>query len=126
MYLFARLAGKYETEVVPGVTSVTTCAAVAGRPLTARNEVLTIIPGPLDEATMQDRIAAAEAVVIMKVGRHLPKIRRVLSALNLTDAAYIERASLPNQKVMSLADAPETAPYFSMILVTKGQDPWLN
>jgi precorrin-2/cobalt-factor-2 C20-methyltransferase len=126
MYLFARLAGKYETEVVPGVTSVTTCAAVSGRPLTARNEVLTIIPGPLDEATMQDRIAAAEAVVIMKVGRHQPKIRRVHSALNLTDAAYIERASLPNQKVMSLADAPETAPYFSMILVTKGQDPWLN
>jgi len=126
MYLFARLSGKYETEVVPGVTSVTTCAAVSGRPLTARNEVLTIIPGPLDEAAMQDRIAAAEAVVIMKVGRHLPKIRRVLSALKLTDVAYIERASLPNQKVLALEDAPETAPYFSMILVTKGQDPWLN
>ena len=126
MYLFARLSGKYETEVVPGVTSVTTCAAVAGRPLTARNEVLTIIPGPLDEEIMRDRIAAAEAVVIMKVGRHLPKIRRVLAALDLTDVAYIERASLPNQKVMSLDDAPETAPYFSMILVTKGQDPWLN
>ncbi len=75
---------------------------------------------------MQERIAAAEAVVIMKVGRHLPKIRRVLAALNLNDAAYIERASLPNQKVMPLDDAPETAPYFSMILVTKGQDPWLN
>ncbi len=126
MYLFARLSGKYETEVVPGVTSVTTCAAVSGRPLTARNEVLTIIPGPLEETAMRDRIAVAEAVVIMKVGRHLPKIRRVLSALNLTNAAYIERASLPNQKVMALDDAPETAPYFSMILVTKGQDPWLN
>ena len=126
MYLFARLAGKYETEVVPGVTSVTTCAAVSGRPLTARNEVLTIIPGPLDEDTMRDRIAAAEAVVIMKVGRHLPKIRRVLAALNLSDTVYVERASLPNQKVMPLGDAPETAPYFSMILVTKGQDPWLN
>lgn len=126
MYLFARLSDKYDTEVVPGVTSVTTCAAVSGRPLTARNEVLTIIPGPLDEDAMRDRIAVAEAVVIMKVGRHLPKIRRVLASLNLTDAAYIERASLPNQKVMPLDAAPETAPYFSMILVTKGQDPWLN
>ena len=126
MYLFARLAGDYDTEVVPGVTSVTTCAAVAKRPLTARNEVLTIIPGPLDETAMKERISAAEAVVIMKVGRHLPKIRRVLAELNLTGAAYIERASLPNQKVMPLNDAPETAPYFSMILVTKGQDPWLN
>ncbi len=126
MYLFARLSDRFETEVVPGVTSVTTCAAVSGRPLSARNEVLTIIPGPLDEDTMRDRIAAAEAVVIMKVGRHLPKIRRVLAMLNLSDAVYIERASLPNQKVMPLGDTPETAPYFSMILVTKGQDPWLN
>lgn len=126
MYLFARLSDRFETEIVPGVTSVTTCAAVAKRPLSARNEVLTIVPGPLDEVAMKDRIAAAEAVVIMKVGRHLPKIRRVLAALNLTDVTYIERASLPNQKVLPLADAPETAPYFSMILVTKGQDPWLN
>ncbi|MEO1918893.1 MAG: precorrin-2 C(20)-methyltransferase [Paracoccaceae bacterium] len=127
MYLFARLADRFETEVVPGVTSVTTCAAVAGRPLSARNEVLTIIPGPLDEAVMQDRIAAAEAVVIMKVGRHLTKIRKVLDALNLTEnATYVERASLPSQAVRPLADAPASAPYFSMILVTKGQDPWLN
>jgi len=127
MYLFARLAGKYETEVVPGVTSVTTCAAVSGRPLAARNEVLTIIPGPLDEADMQARIAAAEAVVIMKVGRHLPKIRKVLDALGLTEhATYVERASLPSQLVVPLEGAPCEAPYFSMILVTKGQDPWLN
>lgn len=127
MYLFARLAGKYDTEVVPGVTSVTTCAAVSGRPLAARNEVLTIIPGPLDEATMQARIAAAEAVVIMKVGRHLPKIRKVLDVLGLTEnATYVERASLPSQRVLPLEGAPCDAPYFSMILVTKGQDPWLN
>lgn len=126
MYLFARLAEHFEVEVVPGVTSVTACAAAAGRPLTARNEVLTIIPGPMPEDEMRCRIASAEAVAIMKVGRHLPKIRRVLGELDITDAHYIERASLPNQKVMALKDAPETAPYFSMILVTKGDDPWLN
>lgn len=127
MYLFARLSGRFETEVVPGVTSITTCAAVAGQPLAARNEVLTIIPGPLDEGLMQTRIANAEAVVIMKVGRHLPKIRKVLDALDLCEnAMYVERASLPAQKVLALSDAPDNAPYFSMILVTKGQDPWLN
>ncbi len=127
MYLYARLSDRFETEVVPGVTSVTTCAAVSGRPLTARNEVLTIIPGPLDEDAMRDRIASAEAVVIMKVGRHLDKIRRVLDSLTLTEnAVYVERASLPLQKVFPLEGAPCEAPYFSMILVTKGQDPWLN
>lgn len=126
MYLFSRLSDEFETEVVPGVTSVTTCAAMVGKPLSARNEVLTIIPGPLPEDKLEARVAAAEAVAIMKVGRHLSKIRAVLDRLNLTThASYIERASLPNQVVMPLADAPEKAPYFSMILVTKGNDPWL-
>ena len=126
MYFFSRLNEEFECEIVPGVTSVTACAASAARPLTARNEVLTIIPGPIDEAVLEARIAAAEAVAIMKVGRHLPKIRTVLDRLNLTQYAhYVERATLPNQLVLPLSEAPKTAPYFSMILVTKGNDPWL-
>ncbi|WP_224824026.1 precorrin-2 C(20)-methyltransferase [Cognatishimia sp. MH4019] len=126
MYLFARLSDQFRTEIVPGVTSMTACAAAQGLPLAARNEVLTVIPGPLDEATMTARIADAESLVIMKVGRHLPKIRRVLKAAGLSDrAAYIERATLPNEVRLPLTKAPEKAPYFSMILVTKGADPWL-
>ncbi|MFO7806602.1 MAG: precorrin-2 C(20)-methyltransferase [Paracoccaceae bacterium] len=126
MYLFARLAGTYRCDVVPGVTSVTACAARAGRPLVARNERLTVLPGPLPEAELRDRIAGAESVAIMKVGRHLPKVRAVIADLGLTGAAtYVERASLPDEVVLPLADAPDTAPYFSMILLTKGADPWL-
>lgn len=126
MYLHARLAPKFTVKVVPGVTSVTACAAEAGRPLVARNERLTVLPGPMGEATLRDRIAGAEAVAIMKVGRHLPKIRAVIDDLGLTDSAtYVERATLPEQVVVPLRAAPEKAPYFSMILLTKGADPWL-
>ena len=108
------------------MTAMTACAAAQGLPLAARNEVLTVIPGPLDEATMTARVAQADSLIIMKVGRHLPKIRRVLEAAGLTErAAYIERATLPNELRVPLTKAPETAPYFSMILVTKGADPWL-
>lgn len=127
MYLFSRLAADYETEVVPGVTSVTTCAAVAGRPLTARNDVLTIIPGPLESDEMRDRIDAAGAIAIMKVGRHLGRIRDLLADMSLAESAtFVARASLPSQQVLPLARAPDPAPYFSMILITKGQDPWLS
>ncbi|ART99675.1 precorrin-2 C(20)-methyltransferase [Yoonia vestfoldensis] len=126
MYLFARLSGRYRVEVVPGVTSITACAARAGKPLVARNERLTVLPGPLPQDELRARIDGAESVVIMKVGRHLPKIRAVIADLGLTEmAVYVERATLPDEVVLPLADAPERAPYFSMILLTKGADPWL-
>lgn len=126
MYLFARLSERFEVEVVPGVTSITTCAARAGVPLAARNERLTVLPGPLPEAELRSRIEGAESVAIMKVGRHLAKIRSVIASLGLTEKAmYIERASLPEEVVCPLSEAPEKAPYFSMILLVKGGDPWL-
>lgn len=126
MYLFARLADRYEVEVVPGVTSVSACAARAGRPLVARNERLTVLPGPLPEVALRERIGGAEAVAIMKVGRHMSKIRGVIDDLGLLDrAVYVQRVGLPDEVVVPLADAPEDAPYFSMILMNKGDDPWL-
>lgn len=126
MYLYARLSGEFTCQVVPGVTSMTASAAMTGMPLAARNEVLTVIPGPLEEAALQARIAGSDSLVIMKVGRHLPKIRAVIERLGLLDqATYIERATLPAQVTLPLAQAPEKAPYFSMILITKGADPWL-
>jgi precorrin-2/cobalt-factor-2 C20-methyltransferase len=123
MYLFLRLAEDYPTQVVPGVSSLAACAAVAGAPLVSRNQVLTVIPGPLDEADLEARLEKSEAAAIMKVGRHLPKIRGVIEKLGRLDRAqYVERATMADQKVMPLADAPDTAPYFSMILVRSPED----
>jgi precorrin-2/cobalt-factor-2 C20-methyltransferase len=126
MYLHARLSDRFDVQVVPGVTSMTACAARAARPLVARNEVLTVLPAPLGEDTLSARVEEADTVVIMKVGRHIAKIRRVLSRAGLADRAiYLERATLPAERALSLAQAPDPAPYFSMIFVTKGADPWL-
>ncbi len=126
MYLYARLSGRFAVEVVPGVTSMTASAAALGLPLAARNEVLSVIPGPLEDEALKVLIAAADSVVIMKVGRHLERVRQVIEGLGLLDRAhYIERASLVQERRMALAEAPQKAPYFSMILITKGADPWL-
>jgi precorrin-2/cobalt-factor-2 C20-methyltransferase len=126
MYLFSRLSGRYRVGIVPGVTSVTACAAAAGLPLAARNETLLVLPGPLPEQELAARLAQADTVVLMKVGRHLPKIARVIAAAGLTDrAVYVERATLGAERVLPLDQAPPDAPYFSMVLVVKGGDPWL-
>jgi precorrin-2/cobalt-factor-2 C20-methyltransferase len=119
MYLYARLAGRCAVAVVPGVSSLTACAAASGGPLALRNETLTVLPGPLPEAELKARLVAAEAAAIVKVGRHFSKIRRVIRELGLEGRAhYVERATLANQRSQSLGEiAGDSAPYFSMILV---------
>ena len=126
MYLHARLAPRYPVEIVPGIPSVTAAGAMAGLPLSARNEVFSIVPAPLSEDVIAARLASDDSVAILKLGRHLPKVRRLIEAAGLTGrATYAERVTLEAQHICPLAEAPETAPYFSMILIVKGADPWL-
>ncbi|MBU2866197.1 precorrin-2 C(20)-methyltransferase [Pacificibacter marinus] len=126
MYLFARLNATFDVEVVPGVTSVTACAAVASLPLVARNEVMTVLPAPLEDAALTEKLASSDTLVLMKLGRHFPRVRALIEAAGLTEnSVYIERATGADEVVKPLKDAPDVAPYFSMILIVKGADPWL-
>jgi len=117
--VFTRLAGRYQIEIVPGVSSLTACAAAAANPLVARDDALAVIPATLGEDQIAARIVASDSVAIVKLGRHIGKVRRVLDRLGLLDVAvYIEHATLPSQRVAPLAFInPDLAPYFSMVLV---------
>jgi precorrin-2/cobalt-factor-2 C20-methyltransferase len=119
IYLYARLAGRCSVAVVPGVSSLMACASAAGGPLALRNQTLTVIPAPLPEAELRRRLAGVDAAAIVKVGRHLDKVRRVLAELGLDSRArYVERATLPAERVADLGAAgADGAPYFSMILI---------
>jgi len=116
--LFERLARRYRTEIVPGVSSLTACAAAAGSPLAVRDEALLVLPAPLSEAALEQRLAQPQSFAIIKLGRHFTKVRRVLDRLGLAERAiYIERASLANQRILPLAAVdPADVPYFSLIL----------
>lgn len=126
MYLFERLAETHKIEVVPGVSSLTASAAALGRPLAARNDVLKVLPAPLDEARLEAEIDGAQSLAIIKVGRHFDKVRRVLRKLGLSErAAIIESATCDDQKITALEDIAEgERPYFSTILVYKGGEQW--
>jgi precorrin-2/cobalt-factor-2 C20-methyltransferase len=127
MYLLVRLRDRFNVEIVPGVNSLSACAAAQVHPLVARSDRLAVLPGTLDDAALAASIAGAEAVAIMKVGRHMSRIRALLKRLELLNKAlYTSHASLPQQQCHRLADAPDDAPYFSMILVYKGNDPWIS
>ena len=121
MYLFERLSGKFQTEIVPGVSSPMACAAVLKTPLVSRNEILTVLPGPLEEKELEQRLLDTDAAAIMKVGRHLPKIRRILRHLRLEHCAlYVEHATMQSQQIIPIENlVVKKVPYFSMILVHK-------
>ena len=121
--IFARLAARYEVEIVPGVSSLTACAAAAGLPLLTGDETLSVVPATLAEAELARRLAAAEIAAIVKLGRHLGKVRAVLTRLALLDRAlYVAHAGLPDQRIMPLSETSgAAAPYFSMAIVRRSQ-----
>lgn len=126
MYLFGRLAERFTVQVVPGVSSLTACAAASGAPLAARNDELLVIPASAPARTLTIKLSETDAAAILKLGRHFPKVRDCLAATGLLPKSrYVERASLPNQRMLPIQDVdPETVPYFSMILMHRRGQAW--
>lgn len=123
MYVHDRLAARYETEIVPGVTAMAACWSGAGLPMTRGDDCLSVLAGTLDEDTLARRLKSADAAVVMKVGRHLGKVRRALDRAGLSARAiYVENGSTPDERIVPLSDMPsDDAPYFSLVLVPTGR-----
>jgi precorrin-2 C20-methyltransferase/precorrin-3B C17-methyltransferase len=119
MHMHKRLAHRYTTEVVPGVTSVSGAAAVLGRPLVERDETLTVLPGTLPAEVLAERLAAADSAAVLKLGRTFGKVRDALEkAGRLEEAWYVERATTGGQRLAPLAEVdPQSVPYFSLALI---------
>jgi precorrin-2 C20-methyltransferase/precorrin-3B C17-methyltransferase len=119
MHMHKRLADRYETVVVPGVTSVSAAAAVLGRPLMERDEVLTVLPGTLPAAELADRLAATDSAAVLKLGRTFDGVREALEKSGrLDDAWYVERATTDRQRTARLAEVEsDSVPYFSLAML---------
>ena len=119
MHLHARLAPRFPTEIVAGVTGMSGCWSAAGMPIAQGDDVFTVLPATLPEAELARRLAEADAAVVMKVGRHLPKLRRALERSGrLPRAIYVERGTMAEAKMIPLAAKPDDeAPYFAVVLV---------
>ena len=125
MHMHKRLAHRYETTVVPGVTSVSAASAALGRPLMERDEVLTVLPGTLAPDDLAARLATTDSAAIMKLGRTFEGVREALSQSGrLEDAWYVERATTDRERQGRIADIdPATVPYFSLALIPSPAPP---
>jgi precorrin-2 C20-methyltransferase/precorrin-3B C17-methyltransferase len=119
MHMHKRLAHRYPTEVVPGVTSVSGASAAVGRPLVERDEVLTVLPGTLPADELAEWLATTDSAAVLKLGRTFGAVREAFERADVLDRAlYVERATTGVQRTLPLADVdPESVPYFSLALL---------
>lgn len=119
MHLHARLEGVVPVRVVPAVTGMSGAWTATGIPITWGDDVMTVLPATLPEEELARRMADCDALVVMKIGRNIGKVRRALTSSGRLDAAWlVEFATMSGQRVVPLTEAGErVTPYFSIVLV---------
>jgi len=119
MHLYTRLQGRAEVEVIPGIPGMVGCWWATGTPITWGDDVLTVLAGTLPEADLVAHMERSDAIVVMKTGRNLPKIKRALAVAGRLEAAWlVERGTMPTQRMARLVDvAEDDCPYFAIVLV---------
>lgn len=119
MHLYTRVKDHLPVQVVPAITGMSASWTATGIPITWGDDVLSVLLGTMSEEDLTRHMIAADAIVVMKVGRNLPKVRRALQRAGKADRAWlVECASMAEERALPLAEAGERAsPYFSIILV---------
>lgn len=119
MHIYARLKDSVPISVVPAITGMSAAWTATGIPITWGDDVMTVLLGTMPPQDLIRHMRVADALVVMKVGRNLAKVRDAIAMAGKMDRAWlIECASMDDQRVIPLAQAADrSAPYFSIVLV---------
>lgn len=119
MHLYTRLREGVPVQVVPATTGMSAAWTATGQPITWGDDVLSVLMATLPEEDLTRHMQAADALVVMKIGRNIDKLRRALHAAGKYDAAWlVEYASMEGQTVQKLSQAEgRVTPYFSIVVV---------
>jgi precorrin-2/cobalt-factor-2 C20-methyltransferase len=125
LYLQHELQSEYPdvpTSTVPGISSILAAANRAQLPLGLGDDILTVVPGTLDDDALKAALEVKGTVVLLKVYRAFTRIRKILQEKGLEEnAVYVKRLGLDGEKVVvRLADVNEgELDYLSLILVRR-------
>jgi len=113
-------------EVVPGVSSPFACAAAAGVTLAEGSQKVAIVPMNDNEESLARTIDDFDTIVILKIGRHLERLLKLIESKGLEKSSVIIKSvGLPEEvilKDMRAVKDNENVGYFSTAIIKKEID----
>ena len=114
-------------EIIPGVTSLTACAASSKIPLVKRNQAVAIIPSAFDSKHIGEIAKYVDNLVFMKGSQRLKTLVPILKGSGFTEnstVALVRRCTMPEEKVTvgKLGDVQSWNiynDYFSITIIKK-------
>ena len=114
-------------EIIPGVTSLTACAASSKIPLVKRNQAVAIIPSAFDSKHIGEIAKYVDNLVFMKGSHRLKELVPILKGSGFAEnstVALVRRCTMPEEKVTvgKLGDVQSWNiynDYFSITIIKK-------
>ena len=110
---------------IPGVTSFAAAAAAMSWPIGEGKERVLILPCPDDMDSLRQDIECHDVVVLMKIGKRLPRVLQVLQDMGISrHCALASRIGLPGETLCRTIDSlPGDAAlgYLSTLLIRRAE-----
>jgi precorrin-2/cobalt-factor-2 C20-methyltransferase len=130
IYLFQSLKEEYpklQLEIIPGVTSLTACAASAKIPLAEKEEVVSVIPSDFDPKLVEETAKHADNLVFIKCAYRLKELIPIIERSGFKEnstIALVRRCTMPEEEVLvgKLSDVQNwniCEDYFSVAIIKK-------
>ena len=119
LYVHKRIAAMgYETEIVSGIPSFCAVAARLNTGLVEKAEPLHVIPASYQ---IEDALKLPGTKVLMKAGKKMKQVKEQLLDGN-AEGMMIENCGMPEEQIYrTLEEIPETAGYYSLIIIKEKQ-----
>lgn len=107
-------------QTIPGITSFCAAASRANLPLAEMEEIVAVIPATCAPAKLQQALAVADNVVLMKVSKNTPAVIQALQGQGFTHSVMVSKCGHSDEEVyFDLQDPEIKATYLSTILAKK-------
>lgn len=110
----------YETEIIPGIPSFCSGAAMAEVSLVEGNESLGVISSLKGTQSLEDMLGKFDNLVVMKAGGHMAEIAAILKARKLLDKTVVLSNIGMMDAYIGPMDTDRDYGYFTTLIIKKG------